>query len=572
MSTEVADESSSTLSGPLFVDHRFVECDEVSREICKLKAEQESKQKRTFTKWINAQLRTHWSRMFVVDLYIDIRTGVMLCYLVETVTDRKLAVNAGRRLKRIHYISNFNMVLSVLRQYGLELVNNNPVDLANGNPPIVLGLIWQIILHFEIKRTVLWLLRNDTSGVIHNAGELSVEKWLLQWLRNEIAGKYGRKVDDLDHTWKDGILFNALIHHTDSTLVDMTAIRRNSDGRRNLEHAFTVAEQRLNIPRLLDLDDVDCAQPDKRSIMTYLVQFLRKTADRKTQNSPRAADENAGAVGGINETSAGGESEEDNHFAETGPLSGPLCREDINHQLRIIQMWLETTNAFLARQTATATALNEQIDAIVNYQTQMPQIEHVLLFVEHAPKALRTDEATTELTATKQQYYNVTKPAIPAKLKALNLIKPQLITLDEKWTKLTKCLKHVADGIEAEEDINVIKDDLKEIGEELAIAQVLTDSICQQQNDQHVNVPIIMEKTRQLCSQFDILKVQLSGQVVEEEMASFQVAEQAVTELIASFEQEISADSNACTTDMRARAPSFALISTYPVLFDIGKV
>lgn len=38
----------------------------------------------------------------------------------------------------------------MLTFFQLELVNNNPVDLANGNPPIVLGLIWQIILHFEV--------------------------------------------------------------------------------------------------------------------------------------------------------------------------------------------------------------------------------------------------------------------------------------------------------------------------------------------------------------------------------------------------------------------------------------
>jgi hypothetical protein len=31
----------------------------------------------------------------------------------------------------------------------MELVNNNVTDLADGNPRIWLGLIWQIVLHFQ---------------------------------------------------------------------------------------------------------------------------------------------------------------------------------------------------------------------------------------------------------------------------------------------------------------------------------------------------------------------------------------------------------------------------------------
>lgn len=131
-------------------------------------------------------------------------------------------------------------------------------------------------------------------------------------------------------------------------------------------------------------------------------------------------------AGGIDPIRAAASGREDNYFAVARSSSAPLCREDIGHQLRIIQMWLETTNAFLARQTATAAALNEQIDAIMNHQAQMSQIEHVLLFIERAPKLLRSSEASTELSVTKRQYHNVTKPAIPAKLKALKVVRSDL--------------------------------------------------------------------------------------------------------------------------------------------------
>ena len=52
--------------------------------------------------------------------------------------------------------------------------------------------------------------------------------------------------------------------------------------------------------------------------------------------------------------------------------------------------------------------------------------------------------------------------------------------------------------------LQTIDGDLKEIAEDLMTAQVLTDSICQDQNKQHVNEAIINEKTRQLCTQFDV--------------------------------------------------------------------
>uniref|UniRef100_A0A183DIL6 Calponin-homology (CH) domain-containing protein n=1 Tax=Gongylonema pulchrum TaxID=637853 RepID=A0A183DIL6_9BILA len=63
-------------------------------------------------------------------------------------------VNKTKVSKRVHHISNLTTALSALRRRGLDLVNNNPTDIADGNPRIVLGLIWQIILHFEIENNI----------------------------------------------------------------------------------------------------------------------------------------------------------------------------------------------------------------------------------------------------------------------------------------------------------------------------------------------------------------------------------------------------------------------------------
>jgi hypothetical protein len=54
----------------------------------------------------------------------------------------------------------------------------------------------------------------------------------------------------------------------------MTLVRQQTP-RTNLEQAFSLAEQHLHIPRLLEASDVDCDRPDKRSIMTYVSQFMQ---------------------------------------------------------------------------------------------------------------------------------------------------------------------------------------------------------------------------------------------------------------------------------------------------------
>lgn len=48
-----------------------------------------------------------------------------------------------------------------------------------------------------------------------------------------------------------------------------------SDRHGNTQLAFDVAAEHLNIPKLLDVEDVcDISKPDERSIMTYVAQYF----------------------------------------------------------------------------------------------------------------------------------------------------------------------------------------------------------------------------------------------------------------------------------------------------------
>ncbi|KAJ7409657.1 hypothetical protein WISP_113425 [Willisornis vidua] len=113
--------------------------------------EQESVQKRTFTKWINTHLAKRNPPMLVNDLFEDIKDGVMLIALLEVLSGQKLPCEQGRQLKRIHWVANIGTALKFLEGRRIKLVNINSTDIADGRPSIVLGLVWTIILYFQIE-------------------------------------------------------------------------------------------------------------------------------------------------------------------------------------------------------------------------------------------------------------------------------------------------------------------------------------------------------------------------------------------------------------------------------------
>lgn len=59
----------------------------------------------------------------------------------------------GRVLRRPHFLSNANTALQYLASKRIKLVNINPADLVDGRPPVVLGLIWTIILYFQVSES-----------------------------------------------------------------------------------------------------------------------------------------------------------------------------------------------------------------------------------------------------------------------------------------------------------------------------------------------------------------------------------------------------------------------------------
>ena len=65
------------------------------------------------------------------------------------------------------------------------------------------------------------------------------------------ARRQGIEVKDFGPSWRSGVAFHAVVHAIRPDLVDMELVRRRSN-RDNLEEAFSLAENQLGIPRLLE--------------------------------------------------------------------------------------------------------------------------------------------------------------------------------------------------------------------------------------------------------------------------------------------------------------------------------
>uniref|UniRef100_A0AAR2JGF1 Microtubule actin crosslinking factor 1 n=1 Tax=Pygocentrus nattereri TaxID=42514 RepID=A0AAR2JGF1_PYGNA len=262
--------------------------DPAERAVVRVADERDRVQKKTFTKWVNKHLIK--VRKHITDLYEDLRDGHNLISLLEVLsgvtlvriqthtththihssssalhypkaTQHKVAHLRYPREKgrmRFHRLQNVQIALDFLKQRQVKLVNIRNDDITDGNPKLTLGLIWTIILHFQISEIYV-------SG---ESGDLTAKEKLLLWTQQATEGYHGLRCVNFSSSWSDGRMFNALLHRYRPDLIDMEVVAHQTN-RENLEQAFEIAES-LGVTRLLDAEDVDVPSPDEKSVITYV--------------------------------------------------------------------------------------------------------------------------------------------------------------------------------------------------------------------------------------------------------------------------------------------------------------
>ncbi|XP_070786055.1 alpha-actinin-3b isoform X6 [Enoplosus armatus] len=221
----------------------------------------EKQQRKTFTAWCNSHLRKAGTQ--IENIEEDFRNGLKLMLLLEVISGERLP-KPDKGKMRFHKIANVNKALDFICSKGVKLVSIGAEEIVDGNGKMTLGMIWTIILRFAIQ---------DIS-----VEETSAKEGLLLWCQRKTAPYRNVNVQNFHISWKDGLALCALIHRHRPDLIDYSKLRKD-DPIGNLNTAFEVAEKFLDIPKMLDAEDiVNTPKPDEKAIMTYVSCFYHAFA------------------------------------------------------------------------------------------------------------------------------------------------------------------------------------------------------------------------------------------------------------------------------------------------------
>ena len=152
----------------------------------------------------------------------------MLLKLLEILSGDEIP-KATRGKMRIHCLENVDKALQFLQDQHVHLENIGAHDIVDGTSSLTLGLIWTIILRFQIQ--------DITIDVVESKETRSA----IQYMLNKTNPMY------------------------------------------NLNNAFITAERGLGIARLLDAEEVNVEFPDEKSIITYVGAFYHFFSKMKAE-------------------------------------------------------------------------------------------------------------------------------------------------------------------------------------------------------------------------------------------------------------------------------------------------
>ncbi|XP_038152975.1 plastin-3 [Cyprinodon tularosa] len=235
-----------------------------------------------FVNWINTALEKDPDCQHVLpmdpntdSLFATVGDGIVLCKMInlsvpDTIDERTIN---KKKLTPFTTQENLNLALNSASAIGCHVVNIGALDLKEGKPHLVLGLLWQIIkigLFADIE-----LSRNEALAALLRDGEtledlmkLSPEELLLRWANFHLENAGWQKINNLSSDIKDSRAYFHLLNQISpkGTEEDQPRIDINMAGfseRDDLKRAEAMLQQadRLGCRQFVTPTDVVSGNP-----------------------------------------------------------------------------------------------------------------------------------------------------------------------------------------------------------------------------------------------------------------------------------------------------------------------
>jgi filamin len=206
--------------------------------------------------------------MRINDLQKDLKDGVLLINLLEIISSKSVGrYNKHPKVPTQKY-ENTAIAMDFIKKEGIKVVNIGNTDITDGNLRIILGLIWTLILRYQVNRS----------------GDGGKDE-LLRWVQSKIP-EYN--ITGFKKDWNDGRAVCAL---TNAIAPGSFPGHRNLDpsrSRDNCAAGINAAHDHLDIPKILEPEALANPRVDEQSVVTYISYF--RNAENEGRGRESAAE------------------------------------------------------------------------------------------------------------------------------------------------------------------------------------------------------------------------------------------------------------------------------------------
>uniref|UniRef100_T2MH46 Filamin-A n=1 Tax=Hydra vulgaris TaxID=6087 RepID=T2MH46_HYDVU len=230
-------------------------------------AEWKKIQQNTFTRWCNEHLKC--VNLYIYNLETDLSDGLKLIALLQVLSHKKIEKYNKRPTFKSHKLENITIALNFIASEDIKVVNIDSSHIVSGNLKLILGLIWTLILKYQISLPMMDD-EGDTEG--GQVERITPKQALMGWVKSKLPAEV--PINNFNKDWCNGIAVAALVEAIAPGLFPSWDDLDPKNALENAKEAMKLAEDWLGVPQVCYLvQKITNNNVDELSVMTYVSYF-----------------------------------------------------------------------------------------------------------------------------------------------------------------------------------------------------------------------------------------------------------------------------------------------------------